>query len=806
MPLVAGARVGHFQVVALLGAGGMGEVYRARDTRLGREVALKVLPAAFAADPERLARFAREARVLASLNHPHIGAIYGVEDVDASPAIVLELIEGDTLADRLHGRPMALSDAVGVATQIAEALEAAHEAGVIHRDLKPANIKITPAGVVKVLDFGLAKALWEAPVDDQAELPTAVEATRHGAILGTAAYMSPEQARGHSVDQRTDIWAFGCVLFEMLTGRSPFSRPTLSDTLAAVLEREPDWAALSAGLPPALAQLLRRCLEKDSAVRLRDIGEAAIALKSLREPSGTANGRHEGRSSVRRASTSRRLLAASVVLAAAVGGFAWWRTRPPALDGNPPAIQSLAVLPLTALTPGAGDDHVGLGIADSLILGLSRARELTVRPTSSVRKYATGDGNALQAAMDLDVDAVLEGTWQRSGDTFRVNLRLLNTSDGRSLWSDSVDVRAGDIFALQDQVAARIMGRLQLEVLPPPARGARRPPSAEAHDLFTQGLLAFTDRGFTAATRRNSDLATSHFEQAVRADPEYAEAHALLGFAYAWTAIFIEQNPSLVDRAETETDLAERLDPGQGQIHLNRAFITWSWYRGWRIVEGIREIRRAIELTPTLADLELGSLYYHLGLFEEWKRANERLVAMNPTDLRSRSSYVNEHFLVNMPEEGLLAQRRLLRIQPPDGRYYVATRDARQARASIDEAKARGTSPLFLDEAKLLALEGRHTEAQRLVTDSLAHAARNRSYHHLTYAAAQVFALGGKSADAARWLRETFENGFPCYPAFAADPFLDPVRDSPVMKTVLDNLKVTWEGYRDQVAALPATN
>ena len=790
MSLVPGARLGPYEVVASLGAGGMGEVYRARDTKLGREVALKVLPAAFSADPERVARFAREARVLASLNHSHIGAIYGFEDEGAVTAIVLELVEGDTLADRLRGRPLPLDEAVGIAAQIAEALEAAHEAGVVHRDLKPSNIKITPAGVVKVLDFGLAKALPADPLDDPSHLPTTIAATREGAILGTVPYMSPEQARGQSVDKRTDIWAFGCVLFEMLTGGSPFSRATLSDTLAAVLERDPDWGSLPAAHPSGLAELLRRCLEKDQKVRLRDIGEATIRLKSLREPAGGAHG------------TRNVLLMVGVALVViAAGAFAWWRPSSSAVDGNATAIQSLAVLPLTALTQNDGEAHVGLGIADSIILGLSRARELTVRPTSSIRRYATGGSDALQAAMDLDVDAVLEGTWQRSGDTFRVNLRLLNTSDGRSLWSDSLDVRAGDIFALQDQVAARIMGRLQLEVLPPPARGARRPPSAEAHDLFTQGLLAFTDRGFTAADRRNSDLATSLFERAVRADPGYAEAHAMLGFAYAWTAIFIEENASLVDKAEAETNLAERLDPGQGQVHLNRAFITWSSYRGWRIVEGVREVRRAIELTPTLADLELGSLYYHLGLFDEWKRSNESIIANNPTDLRSRRVYVNEYFLVNMAEEGLLAQRRLLGLEQPDERYYVATRDVRQARSRLDEAKARGGVQGFLTEAKVLALEGRHAEAQRLVTDTLAHAARNRSYHHLTHAAAQVFAVGGKSAEAARWLRETFDNGFPCYPAFAGDPFLDPVRDTPVMKTVLENLRVVWEGYRDQIAA-----
>ena len=245
-----GRRIGVYHLQALLGKGGMGEVYRARDTRLGRDVAVKVLPRAFTADPDRLARFEREARVLASLNHPHIGTIHGLEESEGVRALVLELVEGETLADRLHRGAVAIPDALAMARQIADALEAAHDKGIVHRDLKPSNIKITPDGVVKVLDFGLAKGGTEASGYDLTQSPTiSIGNTHDGVILGTAPYMSPEQARGQAVDKRTDIWAFGCVLFEMLTGRVVFRGDTVSDTIATILQREPDWAALPAATP-----------------------------------------------------------------------------------------------------------------------------------------------------------------------------------------------------------------------------------------------------------------------------------------------------------------------------------------------------------------------------------------------------------------------------------------------------------------------------------------------------------------------------------------------------------------------------
>jgi len=334
-----GTRLGPYEIQSALGAGGMGEVYRARDTRLKREVALKILPESFASDPDRLARFQREAEVLASLNHPNIAAIHGLEESDGISALVMELVEGETLADRVARGPVPIDEALPIAKQIAEALEAAHEQGIIHRDLKPANIKITPNGDVKVLDFGLAK-LTEAPIGSargpspQSMSPTITSPammTGIGVLLGTAAYMSPEQAKGRPADKRSDIWAFGCVLYEILTGRRAFAGDDVADTLAFILTKEADWTALPASTPASIRRLLRRCLEKERKRRLADTGDVQLEVdEALAEPTHETSTRRPPPSS----STSwwRRPLVlgpAGLVLGALLAGFAVWSFRPP---------------------------------------------------------------------------------------------------------------------------------------------------------------------------------------------------------------------------------------------------------------------------------------------------------------------------------------------------------------------------------------------------------------------------------------------------------------------------------------------
>jgi Tol biopolymer transport system component len=347
-----GQTISHYRVMEKLGIGGMGEVYRATDSRLGRDVALKVLPAAFAQDAERMARFEREAQLLASLNHPHIAAIYGLEESNGIRALAMELVEGPTLADRIARGAMPLEEALLIARQISEALEYAHEKGIIHRDLKPANVKLTHEGKAKVLDFGLAKALDDSPVAaDLTSSPTlSLAATKMGLILGTAAYMSPEQAKGKSADRRADIWSFGVLLFEMLTGRQVYLGETASETMAHVITRDPDWTQLPSGTPPRLQQLLRRCLIKDPRQRLQAIGEARLALEEIVSGAGgteilapSVPGRSFG-------AREAALLATGGVLLAALGAATAWWLKPAAVE---PAVRKFE-LTVSDLGHGSG--------------------------------------------------------------------------------------------------------------------------------------------------------------------------------------------------------------------------------------------------------------------------------------------------------------------------------------------------------------------------------------------------------------------------------------------------------------------
>jgi Tol biopolymer transport system component len=389
MPLVPGARIGQYEIVTLLGAGGMGEVYRARDARLQRDVAIKIVRDLGAGGQDRVARFRREAQVLASLNHPHIGAIYGVEEAGESGALILELVDGPTLADRIARGRIPLDEAITIAQQIADALAAAHDHGVIHRDLKPANVKLRPDGTVKVLDFGLAKVFAEDSVASEPfNSPTlSLGATHVGVILGTAAYMSPEQARGKAVDRRTDVWSFGCVLYEMLTGRRAFGGDEVSDTLAFVITRDVEWDALPKETPQAIRRLLRRCLEKDRARRLRDVGDACLDLNDI--SGGAEAGQASGLGASRRLlGVGLAALAAGAVAATAVLLFARpWQTTPPR------SLERFAIVPPAAAAVGA-----------TVYL-----RTVAISPDGQRILYITVDGRLVMRTLDrLDIVPLLE--------------------------------------------------------------------------------------------------------------------------------------------------------------------------------------------------------------------------------------------------------------------------------------------------------------------------------------------------------------------------------------------------------------
>ena len=420
MTLAPGARLGPYEVISPLGAGGMGEVYRARDTKLARDVAIKVLPESLASDPERLARFEREARMLASLNHPHVAAIYGVEDSTPVKALVLELVEGPTLQDRIEAGPIPIDEALSMARQIAEALETAHERGIVHRDLKPANVKVGADDSVKVLDFGLAKALDSdtfGSSPDMTHSPTMSIGTQAGMILGTAAYMSPEQARGKPIDRRADIWAFGVVLHEMLTGKRLFDGETVSDTLAAVLRHDIRFDGLPPALPAPVRTLLARCLDRDPKTRLRDIGEARIALETPRS-SAPASPEIPAAPLPRRPGAARLALAAALALAVGLG--AGWLLRRPASE-----------------PPGAGA-RMALAIPDGFVLSPEQMPQLAISEDGRTQVVVVVDASKtsrlLLRSLDQVEPRVLPDTDGANGPFFSPDGKWIGFFRGQSLF------------------------------------------------------------------------------------------------------------------------------------------------------------------------------------------------------------------------------------------------------------------------------------------------------------------------------------------------------------------------------------
>jgi len=439
MAIQSGTHLGHYEIVAAIGAGGMGEVYRARDSKLGRDVAIKVLPATFVGDVERIARFQREAKVLASLDHPNIASIYGIEESGGTRALVMQLVEGPTLADRIKQGPIPVDEALRIARQIADALEYAHERGIVHRDLKPANIKVTNDDAVKVLDFGLAKAIEGDPSSiDISSSPTMSRmATMQGVLLGTAAYMSPEQAKAKPVDRRADIWAFGCVLYEMLTGKMAFTGETVTDTLAAVIKEEPDWSQLPAGTPARVRVLLQRCLQKDPRQRLQAVGDARISIDEVLSGVPDPSSPVAAVAVPLDAPLWRRALPWALgILTAVVAGFAGWALRP---SVSKPVVRAVITLP-----PG------------QQLAGMESNLEVALSPDSRYLAYVANQGGVQQIylrKMDSGEIKAVPGTVGGVGPVFSPDGQWLSFFAGGKL--EKIAVTGGEPQILADAPANR---------------------------------------------------------------------------------------------------------------------------------------------------------------------------------------------------------------------------------------------------------------------------------------------------------------------------------------------------------------
>ena len=647
-----GEIVGQYRIIEELGAGGMGVVYRAEDTKLGRQVALKFLPETMAADPRALERFRREARAASSLNHPNICTIHDIDDHGGRPFIAMELLEGRTLWQRIQAGPLALDEWLRFALQVADALDAAHAAGMIHRDIKPANLFLTDRGQAKVLDFGLAKQA-HGDADGAAPgtaMPTAsvgqAPLTREGATIGTIAYMSPEQARGEDLDRRTDVFSLGAVLYEMATGRPAFPGNTSAVVFDAILREAPAPTVHSRpDAPPEMVRIIEKALEKDRRVRYQTTAELAADLRRLRRDSEASQAGLTPASGSTATVAARRTRPGLVFVAGVAGvgaglaAAAWLRLggkdgSPPGAADGPDAAVSIAVLPFENF--GAGDDqqYLALAVPDAVTSTLSRAAKLAVRPFAMSRRYQGSDADPATAARELGVSHLVTGHFSLEGSDLRVSLETIDAAENRVVWKDGVTVPPGNMIAMRDSLADRVHhGMLPALGIRSSGASGTLPGSEEAYGLYLRSVAL---DGAGESNRK----AIGMLDRALRLDPGYAPAWAELARRHYEMAAYILSDPDQVaagmERALEATARAIELDPGLVEavwshvvLRVERGETTAAFDRARALVE--RNPRSA------KAHFSLSYVYRYAGLLEESIRECETALSLDPRDPTLRS-------------------------------------------------------------------------------------------------------------------------------------------------------------------------
>jgi len=626
-----GTRLGPYEIVALLGAGGMGEVYRARDTRLGRDVAIKVLPAEFASDPDRLRRFEQEARAIAALNHPNILAIHDIGTHEGAPYIVTELLEGESLREKLTGSPLPPRKVLGVAIQVASGLAAAHEKGIVHRDLKPENLFVTSDGHVKILDFGVAKLAPRRAQPDGAVLPTVVGGTDPGLVMGTAGYMSPEQVRGLPVDHRSDIFSLGCVLYEMVTGRRAFDRATPADTMAAILSEEPpEPSNLAVPVPPALFRVVAHCLEKRPEDRFSSANDLSFDLQAILADTGGT-----------RAAPGRAPLDKHRVLAVALAGVAllavisvlFVKLRPAAPKPGTAALKKIVVLPFENLGPPE-DAYFAAGMAEEITSRLANVQGLGVISRTSAVQYDRHGKTVKQIGSDLGVDYVLEGSvrFERGpGRESRVRItpQLIRVADDTHVWSDRYERVLADVFAIQSEVAESAVKTMGVTLLPREQTALKEVSTndLQAYDLYLRGHELFNG----GEDRRYVEGALQMFQAAVDRDTRFAQA--LAGLARSHVSMYwyyYDRSQERLAKGKAAAERAAELRPDLSEAH---AALGWYFYQGLLdYPRALEEFAAARSIQPNNSDalLGIGAVLRRQGEWGEAAAAMSRALEFDP--------------------------------------------------------------------------------------------------------------------------------------------------------------------------------